>query len=110
MLSSERHYARAADSALFQCTITNIIVRPRGPIPQDTSSCSPSAARADTALSWQRCCARVSPAQGAPRHREKILSVAYQKYNAGQGEPGKDRTLIRLYKEDFDTFREKPVS
>ncbi len=43
------------------------------------------------------------------KHREKILSVAYQKYNAGQGEPGKDRTLIRLDDEDFDTFREKPA-
>ncbi len=43
-------------------------------------------------------------------HRDKILNVAWRKYNAGQGERLRNRTLIQLDKEDFDTFREKPVS
>lgn len=43
-------------------------------------------------------------------YREKILNVAYQKHRAGQSRRLNDRILIPLDKEDFDTFREKPVS
>ena len=69
--------------------------------------------RVELATMQNRCGAKGSQPDELKRafekHREKILSVAYQKYNADQGEPGKDRILIRLYKEDFDTFRERPV-